>query len=60
MSAAGAQSLPATLPAYDPVTSTFRYPWRTAPRRTGPVTITITITYPTAPAQQVTIPITLT
>jgi predicted extracellular nuclease len=60
VSASGAQSLPALIPAYNPIDSTFFLPWPTAKRRTGPVTITIAITYPNAPTQQIAIPITLT
>ncbi|WP_432890039.1 ExeM/NucH family extracellular endonuclease [Kribbella sp. CA-245084] len=60
VSAAGAQSLPSTIPAYNPIDNTFLLPWKTAKRNPGQVTITITITYPNAPTQAVTLPITLT
>jgi hypothetical protein len=60
VSAAGAQSLPSTIPVYNPIDNTFLLPWKTAKRNPGTVTISITISYPNAPAQVVTLPITLT
>ncbi|GHJ49090.1 hypothetical protein Cs7R123_64320 [Catellatospora sp. TT07R-123] len=60
VSVAGAQSLGATTPVFEPITRNFAVLWPTAKRPTGPVTITVTVTYPDAPAQQVTTTITLT
>jgi hypothetical protein len=61
VSASGAQSLAASRPVYDAFfTHAALYPWKTANRPTGAVTISISVTYPLAPTQVVTIPIVLT
>ena len=61
VSASGAQSLAASSPLYDPLlTHVALYPWKTAQRPTGAVTISVSVTYPQAPTQVVTIPIVLT
>jgi endonuclease/exonuclease/phosphatase family metal-dependent hydrolase len=60
ISATGAQTLPAVFPLYNPLNSSFLFPWLTTRNRTGAETITIAITYLGAPTQRVTIPITLT
>ncbi|MEV4262430.1 ExeM/NucH family extracellular endonuclease [Kribbella sp. NPDC049584] len=60
VSATGAQSLPTTIPAYNPIDHTYFLLWKTTKRNPGKATVTVTITYPKAPTQVVTVPITLT
>ena len=61
VSASGAQSLAPTRPLYDPFFNhAALYPWKTANRPSGAVTISISVTYPLATTQVVTIPIVLT
>jgi hypothetical protein len=60
VSATGAQSLPASTPIYDPINSRFVFPWLTARRHPGSVSVNVTITYPNAPTQVVSVPVTIT
>jgi predicted extracellular nuclease len=59
VSAGGAQSLPQTIPLYNPLDHTFFLLWKTANRQPGAVTVSITVSYPKAPTQVTTVPITL-
>ncbi|GLZ39725.1 hypothetical protein Acsp05_33490 [Actinokineospora sp. NBRC 105648] len=59
VSAEGAQTLGSVTPLYDPTSDSFVFPWKTAKKPTGQVTVSVSITYPDAPVQKVPVKLTL-